>query len=91
MSTNIRRTKTLRTDEIFQATVPASKPITFKPRSAEEVFVVLVGDTPAAVFRKEEDAQRYVEDREQECREMPRAYTAKGGLFYFRVFSVALK
>lgn len=72
---------------MHQATVPASKPIAFKPRSPEEVFVVLVGDTPAAVFRKETDAQRYVEDREQECRE----YTTSGKLFYFRVFSVALK
>lgn len=72
---------------MYQATVPASKPIAFKPRSTEEVFVVLTGDTPSAVFRKEEDAQRYVEDREQECRE----HTAKGGLFYFRVFSVALQ
>lgn len=72
---------------MYQATVPASKPITFKPRSAEEVFVVLVGDTPVAVFRKEEDAQKHVESREQECRE----YTTSGKLFYFRVFSVALK
>ena len=54
------------------------------------MFVVLTDDTPVAVFRKEEAAQKYVESREQECREMPRAYTAKGGLFYFRIFSVAL-
>lgn len=51
---------------MYQSIVPASKPLPKKAHIvSESVFIVLAGNTPSVVFRKESDARAHIANRKE--------------------------
>lgn len=74
---------------MYQSIVPASKPLPKKAHIvSESVFIVLAGNTPSVVFRKESDARAHIANRKEEYR---KSAPHTDSILYWRIVAVELK